>query len=207
MIHLFHGFLGRPEDLSFFSEWGETQSYDMLSFDDETFTCKESDILVGYSMGGRVALKIAHRLNYKIKKIIILNANPNKLSEDEKAARLNFEESVKEKMLTMSVSDFLQYWNGLSIFKDDAPISEVTESELRQWAGVFAKHRLSDQADYLADLKNHPYQFSWIVGSLDKKYLDIAQKSELSFFTIPAGHRLFQHPQKIIDLIKKENIL
>lgn len=207
MIHLFHGFLGKPQDLLFFNEFGETKSYDMMTFDDESFTCSPEDILVGYSMGGRVALKIAHRLGYKLKKVIILSANPHTLNEEEKKARIQLENNIEDKMLTLSVNDFLTYWNGLSLFKDDLPLSDLTEKELRSWASTFTKYRLSHQDDYLRDIKTHPDKVAWIVGVLDQKYLTIAENSGVPFYHIHAGHRLFQHPDKIIELIKKEKLL
>lgn len=207
MIHLFSGFLGKPSDLDFFKVLGPSKSYDMKDFDDESFTCDDEDILIGYSMGGRVALKIAHRLQYKIKKVIILNANPHTLDPHEKEKREQWEESIKEMMETLSPDEFLKYWNGLGLFTHDLPISGISSSDLKVWAQTFKKHRLSNQEDYFLDLKNHPDKFSWIVGSLDEKYFNIAQNSGLKFYSIQAGHRLFQHPQKILDLIERENLL
>lgn len=207
VIHLFHGFLGNPRDLEFFAEFGETKGYDMKSFDPDTFCPKEDDFLVGYSMGGRVALRIAHRLGYKIKKIILLSSNPNALSPEEKEARLLWEEKMKGLMLKSSPKDFLEIWNNLGIFKHDKPISHISENDLRTWAHVFEKYRLSDQADYLSDLKTHPDKFSWIVGSLDEKYLQIAKTSGVNYHTINAGHRLYQKPEEIIKLIKEQNLL
>lgn len=207
MIHLFHGFLGKTEDLEFFNEFGETRSYDMKTFDPERFKASEDDVLVGYSMGGRVALRIANRLNYKIKKTILLSANPNSLSPEEKTARIEWEEKMKALMLTKPATEFLEIWNNLGIFKNDRPIKEVSDDELKIWAHVFENYRLSDQADYLSDLKAHPDKFAWIVGNLDEKYLNIAKTSGVNYHTIKAGHRLFQEPEAIVKLIKEQNLL
>lgn len=207
MIHLFHGFLGKPEDLNFFQEFGPIKSYDMKSFNPEEFYANENDILVGYSMGGRVALRIAARLQYKIKKIIILSSNPHALSEEERENRLAWEEKMKHFMLTRTSSDFLEIWNNQNIFKHDHPILNITEGELRIWAHVFEKYRLSDQKNYLQDLKNYPNKFSWIVGSLDEKYLNIAKTSGVKYHTIEAGHRLYQKPLALIKLIKEHHLL
>lgn len=207
MIHLFHGFLGKPDDLNFFQEFGPIKSYDMRSFDPEGFHASEDDILVGYSMGGRVALRIAARLQYRIKKVIILSSNPHALSEEEKENRIAWEEKMKHLMLTRSSSNFLEIWNNQNIFKNDLPISNITEDELKIWAQIFEKYRLSDQKNYLQDLKNHPDKFSWIVGSLDEKYLNIAKTSGVKYYTIEAGHRLYQKPLALIKLIKEQHIL
>src|SRR5690606_37983639 len=129
MIHLFHGFLGKPEDLSFFNEFGPTKSYDMKSFDPENFKATADDVLVGYSMGGRVALRIASRLEYKIKKVILLSSNPHSLSEEQRKSRTAWEEKMKELMLTKSAEDFLLIWNNLEIFKNDLPIANITNEE------------------------------------------------------------------------------
>lgn len=207
MIHLFHGFLGHPDDLKFFEQFGQTKSYDMKSFDENEFKADPNDILIGYSMGGRVALKLASKLGYKIKKVIILSSNPNSLTPSERQSRLVWEEKTKNEMLTLNSSEFFRSWNALGIFKNDRPIAEISSDELKIWAEVFEKYRLSDQADYLQDLKNHPDQFAWIVGDLDEKYLNIAKTSGVKYYTINAGHRLFQRPQEIINVINEHNLI
>lgn len=207
MIHLFHGFLGRPDDLKFFELFGQTKSYDMTSFNEKEFEASADDILVGYSMGGRVALRLASQLGYKIKKVILLSSNPNSLNSSERESRLAWEEKTKNDMLTLSSSEFFRSWNALGIFKNDQPIPEVSSEKLQIWAQIFEKYRLSDQADYLQDLKNHPDQFAWIVGDLDDKYLTIAKTSGVKYYTINAGHRLFQRPQEIINIISKHNLI
>lgn len=207
MIHLFHGFLGHPDDLKFFEQFGQTKSYDMKSFDEDEFKAGADDILVGYSMGGRVALKLAAKLEYKIKKVIILSSNPNSLSSSERAARLLWEEKTKNEMLTQTSAEFFRAWNSLGLFKNDQPIPEVSSVELKIWAEIFEKYRLSDQADYLQDLKNHPDQFAWIVGDLDEKYLNIAKTSGIKYYTINAGHRLFQRPHEIINIIREHHLI
>ena len=207
MIHLFHGFLGHPDDLKFFELFGQTKSYDLKTFDENEFEASADDVLVGYSMGGRVALKLAAKLEYKIKKVIILSSNPNSLTPSERQSRLVWEEKTKNDMLTLSSSEFFRSWNALGIFKNDLPIPEISREKLQIWAQVFEKYRLSDQADYLQDLKNHPDKFAWIVGDLDEKYLNIAKTSGVKYYTINAGHRLFQRPQEITKIIKEHNLI
>lgn len=56
MIHVFHGFLGSPEDFQFLN--GEdVQVHDLYSMNQYPEIGLD-DTLIGYSLGGRIALEI-----------------------------------------------------------------------------------------------------------------------------------------------------
>jgi 2-succinyl-6-hydroxy-2,4-cyclohexadiene-1-carboxylate synthase len=171
-----HGFLGCKED------WEET-----LPFFERQFYCIALDlpghgatpycedilgalkrelqqpIIVGYSMGGRIALQ----LQESTKAIVVLSGHPGLESEEEKAARRKVDEQWCEKLGSMSIDAFIAQWYQQPIF---------------QTLGSIPKRRLSQNPQDLArvlrqmSLANQPHftRFSrpalFLHGEEDLKY-------------------------------------
>ena len=57
MIHIFHGFLGSADDFSFLKS-DEIVVHDLYSMKEPPHL-NANDTLIGYSMGGRIALDLA----------------------------------------------------------------------------------------------------------------------------------------------------
>jgi 2-succinyl-6-hydroxy-2,4-cyclohexadiene-1-carboxylate synthase len=209
MIHVFHGFLGSPEDFSFLKADG-VLIHDLYTMDTYP-TINPEDVLIGYSMGGRIALDIAHKNHYNLKKIILINAHPGLNSEEEKMARAQWETSLLLELATKSKDDFLEEWNALPIFFHDAPLKGVTEARYKQSHALFDKYRLSEQLDHLPEIVQHKEKVLWIVGLFDEKYMDLANDYlmpyDIKVKGIPGGHRLFQEERALTQVLKEEGIL
>lgn len=209
MIHLFHGFLGTPKDFSFL-ESDDVILHDIYTMKDFPKISPE-DCLIGYSLGGRIALDIAEAIDYQIKKIILLNAHPGLEKEEERLARKNFEDEILHKLDSLESAIFMDYWNKLSLFQFDAPISLHDKTRFSKSAEIFRHYRLSKQKNHLPELLKHKEQVLWIIGTLDKKYMDLSKESlipngfKISY--LEAGHRLFQHPVELKKILQAENIL
>lgn len=208
MIHVFHGFLGSPEDFSFLP--GEDvvlhDLYKMQSFPDIT----EQDVLIGYSMGGRIALEIAHAVSFRLKKLVLISAHPGIQTAQERTVRIKFENEILEKLKTLPREEFLAWWNELPIFSADRPIT-VTSHRYELSADLFEKHRLSKQKNFLPFLKAHPEKLLYIAGTQDKKYLELVENiigpEGLKVKTISGGHRLFQKSTELLKILKDEGVL
>jgi esterase/lipase len=69
MIHVFHGFLGSPGDFEFL-ENENVRLHDLYQSIPETHA---DDTLIGYSMGGRLAMELAKKngfKNYNLKLVV-----------------------------------------------------------------------------------------------------------------------------------------
>jgi pimeloyl-ACP methyl ester carboxylesterase len=209
VIHVFHGFLGSPDDFSFLRQDGLIL-HDLCQID--TFpTIHADDILIGYSLGGRVALDIAYNHNYKLKKIILLNSHPGLSSENEREARKQFEDQVFQKLQTSDQQEFLDYWNALPLFAKDKPIRPLNPDRYFKFITLFERFRLSQQQDHLPLIQKHTDKILWVVGLDDEKYMNIASElllpHDIPVKGIPGGHRLFQKPEELKQLLMDEGIL
>ncbi|MES2526863.1 MAG: alpha/beta fold hydrolase [Bdellovibrionota bacterium] len=192
MIRVFHGFLGSPRDFEFLK--GEDVTLHNLY--EETPVTNASDILVGYSMGGRLAMELAKKNGFK--KLILINSHPGLLDDKEREVRSAWEEEVLERLT--DPQSFLSWWNGLPLFKNDQPLLSVPEKS----SDLFKKMILSRQENFLPFLTEHKNKVHWILGEKDPKYsLLKGQLGDFDVHMIPAGHRLFQHPELINPLIRK----
>ena len=208
MIHVFHGFLGSPDDFSFLKS-ADVVLHDLYEM--QTFPAvAEHDILIGYSMGGRMALELAYNCNFRIKKLILVSAHPGLSNEEERKNRVTFEADILFKLKELSRDQFLSWWNKLPIFSADLPIESSPERFL-QSAELFEKYRLSKQKDFLPLLIEHKNKILYITGTQDKKYMEFAENrilpEGLKVKTINGGHRLFQKNTELIKILQDEGIL
>lgn len=209
MIHVFHGFLGSPEDFEFMAGPGVVL-HDVYSMEEFPEISPE-DTLIGYSLGGRIALDIADQNNYKIKKVVLINSHPGLSTEKERLFRKNFEVSILQDLKLTPMSDFMNYWNKLPIFLFDKPTTMDSPDRYRKSAEIFDRYRLSNQKDHLPMILKNKNKVLWIVGSLDEKYMDMAREkllpNEISVKFIEGGHRLFQHPEALLTILRDESVL
>lgn len=209
MIHVFHGFLGSPKDFEFLKKDGVVL-HDLYSID--TYPeISPDDTLIGYSMGGRVALDIAHSVQYNLKKIVLINSHPGISFEEEKMGRARWEATVVQDLQTKSKEAFLEDWNNLPLFFHDAPLMDIPDERYLKSKDLFERYRLSKQADHLPEIVKNKEKVLWIVGIFDEKYMDLASELLLPYEVkvkgIPGGHRLFQQEKELLKVLNDEGIL
>lgn len=191
MIRVFHGFLGSPEDFSFLR--GEDVILHQLS--DGVPETASRDILIGYSMGGRLAMELARKNGFS--RLVLINAHPG-LEDAQREPRKVWEDEVLARL--QDHGEFLRWWNSLPLFAADRPLETVPPRS----AELFQRMRLSKQENFLPFLRSQNEKVHWILGKDDPKYSELA--SSLDGFdvqVIPGGHRLFQHPDALHSAIKK----
>lgn len=208
MIHVFHGFLGSPEDFLFLKREGVVL-HDLYHLD-QLPSVGEDDTLIGYSMGGRVCLEIAEKIKFKLKKIILINAHPGLSTDEEKSARKEFEKKILENLTTMTKVDFLIWWNGLPLFRYDQPINTSLE-RFEKSPKLFKRYLLSEQKDHLPDLIEFRDKIIYVVGLMDEKYMDLVGElllpHDIPIKGLSGGHRLYQNQDALMTILLEEGIL
>lgn len=209
MINVFHGFLGSPVDFKFLAG-PDVILHDVYAME-EFPAISPDDTLIGYSLGGRIALDIADINNFNVKKLVMINSHPGLSTEKERLFRKNFEVSILQDLKQSSLGDFMQSWNKLPIFLFDEPIVMDSPERYRKSAEIFDRYRLSNQKDHLPMIMKNKNKVLWIIGSLDEKYMDMAREklipNEIPVKFIEGGHRLFQHPEALLKILKDESVL
>jgi 2-succinyl-6-hydroxy-2,4-cyclohexadiene-1-carboxylate synthase len=204
MIHIIPGFLGREEDFEFLQEMGEIKIYDLRSLDIPSImqSVQPNDILIGYSMGGRVAMEVAERINFQFRKLILLASHPGLQLQSEKDERKIWEDLVLKKM---NESGFFNWWNSLPLFSSDRPLEE---QNLNQWIEVFNTYRLSKQKNFTVFLSDHTDKIFYLYGAKDEKFSKIAEETliplNIRCKKIEAGHRVFQHQEALLGILREE---
>ena len=208
MIHVFHGFLGSPDDFLFLKR-DNVVLHDLYQME-QLPTIAHGDTLIGYSMGGRVCLDLAHKLNFNIKKLILINAQPGLSSEEERVDRKIFEEKILENITSMTKEDFLAWWNGLPLFRFDRPI-EITQERFEKSSELFRRYLLSEQKDHLPQMVKFKEKIIFVVGLMDEKYMELAGDKflphDILVKGISGGHRLYQNGDALKTLLTEEGII
>jgi 2-succinyl-6-hydroxy-2,4-cyclohexadiene-1-carboxylate synthase len=192
MIHVFHGFLGSPVDFEFLKS-EDVQLHDLYHQIPKT---SSQDTLIGYSMGGRLAMELARKNGFE--KLILINAHPGLQNDEEREVRSQWEEEVLERLTDPQT--FLKWWNALPLFQNDRPLGQVPDGS----DVLFKRMLLSRQENFLPFLQDHKESVHWILGESDPKYSALATKlKDFNVHMIPGGHRLFQHPEALGEALKK----
>ncbi len=191
-----HGFLGCPED------WEEVIRY----FSDcdckalpYPFKIPSDAIVIGYSMGGRIALRSSCPK-------ILISTHPGLQTYEEKAHRLKSDQQWREKLRHESIEEFLRSWYAQPLFASLRSHPEFPKILLRRLnqdpaalAKMLARESLSHQTLTL------PHDAFFIHGQLDDKYAKLYQDLNIPSLAVPhAGHAAhLENPQGCAEAIKK----
>jgi pimeloyl-ACP methyl ester carboxylesterase len=214
MIYFFHGLFGRPEDFSDLmlesEQFISIDLRDKIFLDQLVLNLTAEDVLIGYSLGGRIALDLCFKAKNLPRKIILLGTNLG-LKDSEKQARRNWEDEVLLKAHQLNHFDFVQYWNQLPVFKHEASNIFFDENEKEEHLELFRRYRLSSQKDFSLDVQKEQSRFVFILGEDDEKFMNLCQTRwanlNVRTYTVPGGHRVIQQKEKLKEIFVLEGIL
>lgn len=143
--------------------------------------------LVGYSMGGRLALYLALHFPEKFPKVVLESASPGLATELERLERIKSDAQIARK-LSRSVNrtdfaTFLFNWYSQPIFgsiKNHAKFDCMLESRLQnhpiELSNSLQFMGIGKQPSLWEKLKNNKIPLLLLVGENDKKFVDINTK-------------------------------
>ena len=145
------------------------------------------EALVGYSMGGRLALHFALAYPRRVTKLVLESASPGLTDEAERATRRDRDEALASSIERDGIEAFVDEWERMPLFETQGRLSEETlhAQRLRRLrndpASLAAALRglgtaaLPGLWDRLGEL-DMPVLL--VVGALDEKFVEIGYRME-----------------------------
>lgn len=141
--------------------------------------------LVGYSMGGRIAL--AYTVNYpsRVKTLILESSSPGLKTQEERAIRKSADEKLARKIQTEGMQKFVDFWENIPLFDSQKRMTtekqEMVREERLQQNEVGLANSLrgigtGSQPSYWENLKGITIPVHLITGEIDQKFVDISQE-------------------------------
>jgi 2-succinyl-6-hydroxy-2,4-cyclohexadiene-1-carboxylate synthase len=233
MTTLVHGFLGGIADWDEFRAYYrfESQALSLPGHDDEPplmhHSIKElshfisrkvepDSNLIGYSLGGRVALQIALDRPELVSRLVLISSSPGIALEADRQKRQT-EDSVRAKTVESDFENFLYQWYSQEIFadlRDDEHFHAIVERRAKLNPGVVSRVLLEASPGLNPSNWSRIHELKiptlFIVGEDDSKYVSTGREIvDLNPFItleiIPnAGHALhLTHPEDLAACVRQ----
>lgn len=161
--------------------------------------------LLGYSMGGRVALSFTMLYPDRISSLMLESSSPGLKTTNERQNRMKKDEQLAKMIEEKGIKHFVHFWENIPLFDTQKQLPDAVQAKIRQ-------ERLQQNAVGLANSLRYMgtgKQPSWwdkleqlthptylIVGGCDQKFVAINQemktKLQQGFYTVvpEAGHAI-----------------
>jgi len=166
---------------------------------------QKKSLILGYSLGGRLALHACLSRPDLWRGAIIVGADPGLESEEEKKLQLDIDLKWAERLKREPLEKLAEEWDAQPVFcgfENAAPrnFDELDAAKLGKKFEVFSKGLQENLAPKLAELQKPPILF--LSGEMDQKYQGIGEKLSKSTSVVKAqivadaGHRVpWENPE------------
>ncbi len=208
--HLGHHFQGyhlfNDTSMLTFTKWAETFNQQVFSKN-----CLPNNILMGYSLGGRLALHALLEKPEKWKAAVLVSTHPGLKSEQDKHLRIVSDEIWAGRFENEAWEDLMKAWNAQGVFKNDSVKFQRKESafDRKSLASALRIWSLGFQQELTDEIASLEIPILWMVGENDTKFLKIAQTLKFKHpqsklcVVANAGHRLHFEQAEIF----KQNVI
>jgi 2-succinyl-6-hydroxy-2,4-cyclohexadiene-1-carboxylate synthase len=141
--------------------------------------------VVGYSLGGRLALHLALALGERLWALVLESATPGLLDPRQRAVRVRRDDSLAERLLREGLEAFVRWWEAQPLFASQARLPPSVRERLRRQR---LSHSAVGLAGALRGLSLGRQQPLWrrlseliapalvIVGALDERYCEVGRR-------------------------------
>ncbi len=227
MIWALHGNLGSPDDWSAFTAvLGEEVVPPILwepkpepfsawarNFNDEVRRQDPKPIVIGYSLGGRLAMHAVTAPNAPWKAAIFVSAHPGLGDRGARAFRVDSDRQWTDLLRSGSKDAFLERWNAQATLQGE-PVSgrqaEVVGRYSEAIAEAFHVWSLGNQKDLRSSLADCHIPQLWVAGAEDRKFAGLMREAaahvpSASYAEIEAsGHRVpLRNPSGLAECVRR----
>ncbi len=140
--------------------------------------------LVGYSMGGRIALYLATRYPQFVERLALISASPGLESEIERTERARNDDSLAMKLEAEGLPTFLDDWYGQPLFASLKARPELLAKVIerrgkgssRSLAKALKSLSAGRQPSLWEELRSLTVPALFIAGEMDSKYASLARR-------------------------------
>ena len=163
--------------------------------------------LIGYSMGGRIALSYAVKYPQRVQTLILESASPGLRTEQERNVRKEADDALANKIEENGVASFVREWENIPLFASQKRLPQHLQQAIRE-------ERLQQNEQGLANslrgigtgmmppmwdkLRTLSMPVTFITGALDTKFVDIAR--EMTTFTQKVRHLIVNDVGHVIHV-------
>ena len=171
----------------------------------------EKSVLLGYSLGGRLALHACIHRPDLWQGVVVVGADPGLGSSEEKNQQFTRDRNWADRLKKEPLEELVREWDEQPVFcgiENSAPrnLEELDPIQLSQQFEVFSKGLQQNLVPALSELKNPPVLF--LAGEKDKKYQQIGDElAELcpvveSRWVEDSGHRVpWENPESFSRIL------
>ncbi len=173
--------------------------------------------LLGYSMGGRVALQLALAAPARVRRLILESASPGLNDPAERAARVANDEALATRIEQEGLPWFVDYWAEIPLFLSQARLPAATRAALRArrlqgsaegYAASLRGMGTGRQPSLWGSLSTLHLPVLLISGLLDTKFVaignEMAKLLPMAMHSIvtSAGHTVhLEQPEQFAELV------
>jgi 2-succinyl-6-hydroxy-2,4-cyclohexadiene-1-carboxylate synthase len=172
--------------------------------------------LLGYSLGGRVALQLAVAVPHRIARLLLESASPGIEDPAERQARQASDDALADRLERDGLPAFVDYWASIPLFASQASLPAAVRERMRQQRLGSSPAGLANSLRGMGagrprslwdDLPNLGIPTQIVVGALDAKYCEqgrrmagLLPKARLAI--VPgAGHTVhLEQPDRFRDI-------
>lgn len=202
--------LDQPDEI--YSVEGTTEAIVEVLDAEEISSCT----LVGYSMGGRVALSLVLRHPERVERLVLESASPGLRTENERAERREVD-AERAKRIEEDLESFLADWYRLPLFESlarhhlvEEMVRTRSENDPSELARALRGLSPGRQASFWERLTEIECPTLVLTGALDEKYTTITQETAARIdparrVVIPkAGHNVHaERPAAFLNALRR----
>ena len=172
--------------------------------------------LLGYSMGGRIALAFAHAQPHRLASLMLESAGLGPKDEQQRQVALERDLRAIALLMEGDIKKFMDFWQEQTVFASQKHLPERLRANLRQARLANDPHTLAlslqgtgqhTMPDLSREAGKLPMKILYIAGNLDSRYLRLAEElsrqENISCVFLPTGHNThLEAPEAFIHHVK-----